>query len=372
MGVCESTEAGQADFPATSFLPGSVPDTPDFPSFVQDDVKGSFSRVGDILIKDVCDCLPGAYEMPERELTWIREMLEYNVKGGKMTRGLMVVESAKLLWKHQGREIDGDTLNKMCVLGWCIEWLQAWLLVADDFMDSSQTRRGHPCWYLRENVKTVALNDAFTIEMLVYKVLKRYFQYESYYVQLLDLFLETTIQTEVGQLADTLCVNLDITQFTKDRWSYIVKYKTAFYSFYLPVALAMITGGVRETEAYNSARDVLVVMGVYFQAQDDFLDAFADPETLGKIGTDIQDKKCGWLFANVFHELSNPEKKKKLEEEYGIELVQTSPEQIKVLEETYGKCEVGSAEEIAIKQMYKDLKLEELYTAYETDRKSVV
>jgi len=366
MGVCNSTDATEAEFPATSFVPGHVPLPPSFPAFTDDDVKGAFNRVGDVLIKDVCDCLPGAYEMPERETTWIREMLEYNVKGGKMTRGLMVVESAKLLWSHQGRQIDGDTLNKMCVLGWCIEWLQAWLLVADDFMDSSQTRRGQPCWYLKENVKTVALNDAFTIEMLVYKVLKRYFQHETYYAQLLDLFLETTFQTEVGQLADTLCVNLDIQDFTKDRWGYIVKYKTAFYSFYLPVALAMITGGVKEPEAYNSARVVLVHMGVYFQAQDDFLDAFADPETLGKIGTDIQDKKCGWLFANVFHELADPEKKAKLEQEYGIELQLTSPEQLDVLKTTYGKCAVGSPEEIAIKEMYKELKLEELYTAYES------
>merc|ERR1711998_641037 len=184
-----------------------------------------FEAVGDVLIAEATAHLNTYYELPEAEVGWLQKMLEYNVKGGKMTRGLMVVESAIEIWKHQGKPMDSRTKNKMCVLGWCVEWLQAWLLVADDFMDSSQTRRGHPCWYLRENVKTVALNDAFTIEMLVYKVLKRYFQYESYYVQLLDLFLETTIQTEVGQLADTLCVNLDITQFTKDRWSYIVKYK---------------------------------------------------------------------------------------------------------------------------------------------------
>jgi farnesyl diphosphate synthase len=41
-------------------------------------------------------------------------------------------------------------------------------------------------------------------------------------------------------------------------------------------------------------------MGVYFQAQDDFLDAFGSHEQIGKIGTDIQDKKCGSVWKSTF------------------------------------------------------------------------
>eukprot|EP00658_Telonema_sp_P-2_P069780 TRINITY_DN5916_c0_g1_i7.p1 TRINITY_DN5916_c0_g1~~TRINITY_DN5916_c0_g1_i7.p1 ORF type:complete len:386 (-),score=135.68 TRINITY_DN5916_c0_g1_i7:276-1433(-) len=335
-------------FPATFQKPLTPPT--ELPPVDLEDLEGSFMRVGDVLIEEACKAMAEGYDMPATEVDWIRNMLEYNVKGGKANRGTMVVVSAKLLWEHQGRTIDTDTLGKMCVLGWCIEWMQAWLLVADDFMDSSKTRRGKVCWYLREDVKTVALNDAFTIEMLVYKLLKNYFVGEAYYLQLLDLFLETTMQTEVGQLADTLCMNMKISDFSVDRWTYIVKYKTSFYSFYLPVALAMIVGGVTEVEAYCKAREVLVKMGVYFQAQDDFLDAFADPETLGKIGTDIQDKKCGWLFVHAYNDLA-------------------SAAQQQMFDEHYGKCEVGSTEEIAIKELYKEFGLEQLYHEYEAKTK---
>merc|ERR1719446_852888 len=168
------------------------------------------------------------------------------------------------------------------------------------------------------------------IEMLVYKVLKRHFQSEPYYAQLVDLMLETTFQTECGQLLDTLCMNLDMKDFTTDRWTLIGKYKTAFYSFYLSVALGMIVAGIQDINEYNAAREILIIMGVYFQAQDAFLDCFGTPEQIGKIGTDIQDKKCGWLFVHAFHGLANPEQKA-------------------LLTKFYGKCKVQSPEEAQIK-----------------------
>eukprot|EP00434_Breviolum_minutum_P043640 symbB.v1.2.038912.t1/scaffold6237.1/size21696/2 len=106
-------------------------------------------------------------------------------------------------------------------------------------------------------------------------------------------------------------------ELTTERWTLIVKYKTAFYSFYLPVALAMLVTGVRDRAAYDTAREALLEMGIYFQAQDDYLDAFASPEVLGKVGTDIQDKKCSWLFAHAYHEQSTPEAKSYLDKHYG-------------------------------------------------------
>ena len=66
----------------------------------------------------------------------------------------------------------------------CIEWLQAWLLVADDIMDESQTRRGQPCWYKCKGVGHIAINDAVTIEALVFKILKRHFAQDACYLQL--------------------------------------------------------------------------------------------------------------------------------------------------------------------------------------------
>jgi len=340
--------------PATSWPAGKPKFTPmsDYPAWDDADKKGSFMKICDMLIAEVLEELPPLYEMPPNEVKWVERMLEYNVKGGKMNRGLMVVESVQELAKFMGKELSPQEVSRFAVLGWAIEWMQAWLLMADDIMDDSPTRRGQPCWYKHDDVQKIAINDAFFVEMLTYKILKRHFGQEPYYMQLVDLFLETTFQTECGQLLDTLCLNLSIEDFTVDRWTLIVKYKTAFYSFYCSVALGMIVFGIDDQKAYDSAREILMVMGVYFQAQDDYLDAYATKEVLGKVGTDIQDKKCGWLFCKAYCELPISEQQRML------------------LKENYGSWD--DAKVARVKALYKDLDLEKLYHKYEEESYSQI
>ena len=94
-----------------------------------------------------------------------------------MNRGLMVVDAGVSI---MGKDIDNKTVCQLAVLGWAIEWLQAWLLVADDIMDSSVTRRGQPCWYKTlGDAWYIAINDAVTIESMVYKIIKRHFSHDS-------------------------------------------------------------------------------------------------------------------------------------------------------------------------------------------------
>lgn len=88
----------------------------------------------------------------------------------------------------------------------------------------------------------------------------------------------------------------------------IVTWKTAFYSFYLPVACGMLLAGEVNDDAFETAKTILVKMGQYFQIQDDFLDCYADPDVLGKIGTDIQDNKCSWLVCNALQIVSAEQK----------------------------------------------------------------
>ena len=71
-------------------------------------------------------------------------------------------------------------------------------------------------------------------------------------------------------------------------------------------------------------------------------------QQIGNHGTDIQDKKCGWLFCNAYNGMVDAAQKK-------------------VLDKHYGKCTLGSREEGKIKQIYRDVGLKAKYEAYEEE-----
>lgn len=271
------------------------------------------------IVDETIDVLK-SYGMPQDAIEWYTRNLNYNTPSGKLNRGLSVVDTYGILKGYENYNDFSDEEYKLsAILGWCIELLQAYFLVADDIMDKSLTRRGHTCWYKVEDVQEIAVNDAFMLEGAIYILLKKYFSKKPYYVKVMELFHDVTFKTECGQLLDLITApedKVDLSKFSLNKQMFIITYKTAFYSFYLPVALAMHMAGVDDDADLKQASDVLIPLGQYFQIQDDYLDCFGKPEDIGKIGTDIQDNKCSWVV-NTALELCSTEQRKLLDENYG-------------------------------------------------------
>ena len=80
--------------------------------------KNAFKRLTKHLVKDISE----RHELGDEGKKWLKEMIEYNVQGGKMNRGLSVVHSLRAL---KGDRLSSHELEDATTLGWCIQWLQA-------------------------------------------------------------------------------------------------------------------------------------------------------------------------------------------------------------------------------------------------------
>ncbi|KAF7344610.1 hypothetical protein MSAN_01943300 [Mycena sanguinolenta] len=296
--------------------------------------------------------------VPDDAQNWYERSIDYNVPGGKLNRGLSVVETVEIL---KGRPLSDPEFLQAAVLGWAVEFLQAFFLVMDDLMDKSLMRRGQPCYYRVPGVGTISVNDAVLIESAIYFLLKTHFRNETYYIDLVELFHEayctpTTFQTATGQLLDLINApeSVDLSKLSLKK-QLIARYKTAYYSFYLPVALGMLMSKIPETyeskssgktvHAYKLAQSILLPIGEYFQVQDDFLDFAGTPEQIGKIGTDIVDNKCSWCITTA--------------------LLAASPEQRAILDASYGQQD--PALEASVKAIFEEVGLREKFRVYEEE-----
>ncbi|CAH0401274.1 unnamed protein product [Chilo suppressalis] len=282
-------------------------------------------------------------DVPEAS-KWLAKLLQYNVPNGKKNRGLATVLAYKMLEKPEN--LTPENVHLANIMGWCTEMFHTheWLL--NDILDGAETRRGAPCWHKRPEVGLSGINDAVLVQAAMYSTLKRYFSSKPYYKNVLETFNEILMKCTIGRFMDNSLSKTDkpdLSQFTMDKYGAITKYKSAYYTFQMPVTLALLMSGVDDPETHRQAKTILLEMGEFFQIQDDFLDCFGNPAVTGKNGTDIQDGKCTWLAV--------------------VALQRATPSQKQIMEEHYGN---SAPESIArIKDLYEDLQLPHTYSVFE-------
>lgn len=272
-----------------------------------------------------------------------REALEYNLPGGKRGRLLAVVQTYELL-----AEDDAPYLHQACLVGWCVELLQCYFLVLDDIMDNSAMRRGRPSWHTRPDVGLRAINDALFLEKSVGWVLRQRLGSMPCYLALLELFHEVDLRTVLGQELDMVSASekgaQDGERPSLDRYWATVDFKTGFYSFVLPMRAGMLLAGVEDSSLHEQAQAAALSLGRLFQVRDDYIDCYGSPEAIGKVGTDIVDRKCGWLLVTAL----------------GL----ASPEQAQRIQAHVGRGVPGGADEAAVKAVYQELDMPAHYAKY--------
>jgi hypothetical protein len=193
------------------------------PAMGKDELRAAFTSVYPVVLERLQkDPIVTAQGMPAKVMEWVKRLSDYNVPHGKLNRGMIALQVAYIL---------GADVQQAAVLGWCIEWMQAAFLVADDIMDNSQMRRGQPCWYKQEGIGLNAVNDGWILLSGVYRMLDLFCGDQPYYQRALRILRETEYRTELGQFLDLTSgeaeAEVQPALFTDETYDAIVKYKTA-------------------------------------------------------------------------------------------------------------------------------------------------
>lgn len=227
------------------------------------------------------------------------EPIEYILGlGGKRMRPVLTLMAAEVF----------DANYKIALpAAMAVEVFHNFSLVHDDIMDDAPLRRGEVTVHEKWNINTGILSgDAMLI--LAYQYFE---QYEpNVFVALAKLFSKTALEVCEGQQWDVdfeTRKDVTIPEYLK-----MIEYKTAVL-----VAAAMKMGAIVANTTEKEADliyDFGLNLGLAFQLQDDYLDAFGDPETFGKqVGGDIIENKKTYLYLKALEFAGLNDKQRLLE-----------------------------------------------------------
>ncbi|WP_149274110.1 polyprenyl synthetase family protein [Pareuzebyella sediminis] len=223
--------------------------------------------------------------------------------GGKRLRPVLTLLAA---------EIFGEDYKKALDAALAIEVFHNFSLVHDDIMDAAPIRRGKVTVHEKWDVNTGILSgDAMLIT--AYQLFENY-ECETFR-SLAKLFSTTALQVCEGQQYDIDFEERDHVGLSE--YLTMIQYKTAVLvgaALKMGATIAKASGKDRNN-IYNFGLN----LGMAFQLQDDYLDAFGDPKSFGKqVGGDIIENKKTFLYVNVC-ESGSARHKKELLDLYSIQ-----------------------------------------------------
>jgi len=212
--------------------------------------------------------------------------------GGKRLRPVLTLMSADFFGGNYTKALDASL---------AVEMFHNFSLVHDDIMDNAPLRRGHQTVHEKWDVNTGILSgDAMLI--LAYQLFETY--EPKVFMQLAVLFSKTALEVCEGQQYDVdfeTRNDVTISQYIK-----MIEYKTAVL---IGASLQM---GAIIAEASQSCQEKIYAfgknLGIAFQLQDDYLDAFGNPLTFGKqVGGDIIANKKTFLYLTALQKSTHSE-----------------------------------------------------------------
>ena len=233
----------------------------------------------------------------QKEPRNLYEPIQYIISlGGKRLRPVLTLMASEVFDVDCRKALNAAT---------AVEVFHNFSLIHDDIMDDAPLRRGNETVHEKWNINTGILSgDAMLI--LAYQYFEEY--EPTVFRELAKLFSKTALEVCEGQQYDVDFETRD--DVTIAEYLKMIEYKTAVL-----VGASMKMGAiVAQTSKENAdlIYDFGLNLGLAFQLQDDYLDAFGNPETFGKqVGGDIIENKKTYLYLKAM-EFANQHEKEQL------------------------------------------------------------
>lgn len=213
--------------------------------------------------------------------------------GGKRIRPVLCL---------MGNELFDDISADAFHVASAVELFHNFTLIHDDIMDQAPLRRGKPTVHALYGEPTALLSGDVML-VVAYEELNKINHHTR---EIMALFNRTAKEVCEGQQLDMDFEKME--DISLDQYLHMISLKT---SVLLAASLQMgaILGGAGEGnqhELYEFGRK----LGIAFQVQDDYLDAFGDPEKFGKqVGGDILANKKTFLMIHALETASEEHRK---------------------------------------------------------------
>lgn len=204
-----------------------------------------------------------------------------------------------------------------------LEFLHDFMLIHDDIIDKSETRRGKPSMHLllnrkiagKKHIKFSGQDLAIVVGDVMYAMAINSFlsvkENLLHKEMALKKLTEAAMYTGGGEFIELIYGSKDISNITEQEINKIYDLKTANYTFASPLMIGATLAGA-ETREIKKIYNYGISLGRAFQIKDDVLGMFGDEKKTGKSNlTDLKESKKTILIW-LAYKLSDYKNKKEI------------------------------------------------------------
>lgn len=252
------------------------------------------------------------------ESDYIKELYEviheYCLRDGKRIRPMLLINS------YLGYRKGFKKIKEIIKFAAAVELMHSFLLIQDDIIDKSETRRGGEAMHLLLQKKyeavtginttgaDVAIVLADVIFSNVIEIVSRADVKPVDKNRFLSVFSSTYEKTAWGQILDSLSSMPKRAAIESNIPLRISLMKTAFYTIAYPMTMGYVLAGENKKSEMKNIEDFALPIGIAFQIRDDMLGVFGVEKNTGKaVDTDIHEGKFTLLIQNTLQRLEEKE-----------------------------------------------------------------